>query len=507
MLTTASLPVVSFPSSQGGARSSRAQCSVFLRTILTSRRGRLQTENTTVHWKSVARPSFVPLKAAMTYSSNAARVSSLSVTCKTRSKTKRKSQPVLLNAAVQRMLQQESWSQRLRTMFFISSFVLADVAWWLREGVWHIPGTLSAARNRYTVHLVEEDKPPAFDVYAPPAIRQYITGKLNNQPDFDDLEQNSFKPIVLYVHGGGWGTGHSSHYSQLATKIVEATHSPVLVLSYRLYPSAMISDQAHAVTTALRRIRSSFPSRKVIVLAHSSGAHITSLALLKEAETPQPSLLADVVIFTAGPFHLMHHFLFESQRGVALASPMLPAAMAETDHTKFDEWSPTVIAERFLEIRTLTDNSTYSVPVLEGQLPAKNIHLPDPTGGGLRIPFPKTFIMASTCDTVVPMYSSLRFATALRKTGLSCELLIYDFVAHIDWVLDWSATAKPRDLSGVLDTGKPDYLRRKACVTHLGGKEIASLMKREEQASGPSAHVRDVLRIIKSVAKDDMQDC
>ncbi|CAN8072099.1 unnamed protein product [Agarophyton chilense] len=396
------------------------------------------------------------------------------------------------------MLRQRSWSQRIKTALTISSFVLKDVAWWLSEGIWHIPSTLSAAKNRTTFYLAGDGESPALDIYAPSGMDEYVLGKLHNFREPGCPDQDLSKPIVLYVHGGAWGSGHPSHYSQLAAKIVDATQSTVFVLSYGLYPKAVMSEQAEQVTTALLRIRFSFPSRKVIVVAHSSGAHITSLALLKEAEKERPLLLADVVMFTAGPFHLMHHFLFESHRGIALVSPMLPAALAETDHRRFDELSPTIIAERFP--RSLESDSTFTISALEGALPAKNIYLPDPRGGTHKVPFPKTYIMTSTCDTVVPMYSSLRFAAALRKIGLACDLLVYDFVAHTDWVLDWSAVTRPREKSDILDIDKSDHHRRMSCIAHLGGKEIASLMKEDEQSLGTFAQVRDILRVIKAVA-------
>ncbi|PXF42093.1 Isoprenylcysteine alpha-carbonyl methylesterase ICME [Gracilariopsis chorda] len=419
------------------------------------------------------------------------------MTSKVHSKRAKRPRPVFFNAAIRRMARQTSWQQRLRAASTISSFVLADVLWWLREGIWHIPSTVSAARSCYTIPLFHDVDAPSIDVYAPSSIEQLTKAWLSQENGV--RAPNSFtKPIVLYVHGGAWGSGHSSHYSQIATRIVEATESPVLVLAYRLYPTALISDQAEDVKTALLRIRDAFPSQKVVVFAHSSGAHITSLALLQEAQKKSKATLADVIILTAGPFHLMHHFLFESHRGVALVSPMLPAAAAEEDHTQFDRWSPTVIAERLST--TLKESVTLSLPALEGNLASKNVYLPEVSCVSEGVPFPKTYVITSTCDTVVPMYSSIRFSAALRRLGLSAELLVYDFVTHTDYVLDWSKGAKPRDRSKILDVENMDPERRKACVTHLGGEDIAALMNDDEQAMGTCAPVRDILRIINAVS-------
>lgn len=422
------------------------------------------------------------------------------MTSKNHRQAAKRPRPVFFNAAIRRMARQASWRQKLKAASTISSFVLSDVLWWLREGIWHIPSTVSAARNCYTIHLLPEENAPSIDVYTPPNTEQFIKARLSQGNETSASNSSFSKPIVLYVHGGAWGSGHSSHYSQIAMRIVEATESPVLVLTYRLYPTALISDQADDVKTALLRIRGAFPSQKVVVFAHSSGAHITSLALLQEAKKNSETTLADVIILTAGPFHLMHHFLFESHRGVALVSPMLPAASAEEDHTQFDKWSPTVIAERFST--TLIESSSFSLPALEGNLASKNVYLPEVACVSKGVPFPKTFVMTSTCDTVVPMYSSIRFSAALRRLGLSAELLVYDFVTHTDYVLDWSKGAKPRDRSEILDVEHMDPERRKACVSHLGGEGMAALMNHEEQAIGTCAHVRDILRIINALSVD-----
>lgn len=412
-----------------------------------------------------------------------------------------KKRPVFFSAALQRLFHLKSWRRKLRAASAICSFLACDITWWLREGIWHVPATLSAARNRQIVRLRPDAPTPSLDVYAPPRHVSLVIDRLNQQYYHPAPDEQFSKPIILYVHGGAWGSGNSSHYSQLATRIVQSTQSSVLVLSYRLYPSASIPEQAEEVKAALQTIRRAFPSQKLIVFAHSSGAHITSLALLKEAHSAQTCALADVAIFTAGPFHLMHHFLFESYRGVALVSPMLPAALADTKCTLFNEFSPTVVAES-LDVN-LAEVRAPKPSALEGQLAGRSIPLPDTKSVSNGSPFPKTYVMTSTCDTVVPIYSSIRFAAALRKLGLPSELLVYDFVKHADFILDWSKSTKSRDLSDIFDTEKIDHERRLSCIASIGGKGISELMNANEIALGPSAHVRDVLRIINAVSTEN----
>lgn len=259
------------------------------------------------------------------------------------------------------------------------------------------------------------------------------------------------------------------------------------------------------ISAALRFARRVFPNRPLTVLAHSSGAQLVALALLRNATKQNSSALADLMILSAGPFDLMHHFLFEAARGVADVSPMLPAACAEDDISQFDARSPAVLAEQFDGVLCEVDGLRPGPAALEGELAAANLSLPEvgPKQGGdmgHAKQFPRTYIMTSSCDTTVPMYSSMRFVTALRKLGLDSKLLVYDFAEHVDFVSDWFSDTVPRDKSDLFDVGVEDRRRREACLRKLKGSAFAELSKATELDNGPTPYVRDVVRILKSLA-------
>lgn len=380
--------------------------------------------------------------------------------------------------------------------------------------MWHVRGTLRDARKRTSLSLYRDIPSPSVDVYAPPEHDKYLRARLETVscgPPSQEAEQEPKTPdtpVVLYVHGGAWGSGDASHYSQLASSLTERTSATVLVLSYRLYPAARMEHQVADVAAGLRYARRLFPRRPLAVLAHSSGAHLTALALLQAAEQGTEPLV-DVLITTAAPFHLMHHFLFEAGRGVADVSPMLPAASAECDPKGFDRCSPTCLVEAFDGILEEVEGLPRAPKALEGELAAANVYLPKVERGkrcGTRARFPRTYVMTSSCDTVVPMYSSLRFAAALRTVGLESSLLVYDFAGHIDFVTDWFAGAQDRNLSDVLDVCEEDRDRR---VTYLGllkGKPMAELAGEESRNLGPTPYVRDVVRILNSLTASPSLD-
>lgn len=403
-----------------------------------------------------------------------------------------KPRPVFLPAALSRMMKQPL-RRKARSAAAIISFVAADAMWWLTQGLWQVPTTLRLARRRKVV--------PVYPGISMPAMHLYES--------FDTLQKSSEyipkedTPAVLYVHGGAWGAGDAMHYSQLACKIADESSSDVYILSYRLYPAVGISRQVEDVIAALRFIRKNHPRQKLFLLAHSSGAHVSALALLRSVSTTSATPLADVAFFSAGPFHLMHHFLFESRRGVADISPMLPAAGADRNLKKFDGCSPSVIAESF-ESKLAEHPLPTPPPALEGEIVATNVPLPDVETEKDGIPFPRIYVATSSCDTVVPMYSSLRFAAALRKLGANAQLLVYDGVEHIQFVTDWFRGASSRDLSGLLDIEETDQNRRSSCVRHLAGPEHEKLVSEIDASNGSSPYVRDVLRILRSLRAPQM---
>lgn len=412
--------------------------------------------------------------------------------------------PVFLRGAISRLLRQPA-RLRPRAVRHTLSAVLATASWWLRTGLPQLAPTLVALRHRRaTLALRPPSATPSVDVYAPAAHAAYLSARLSTPPAAHAPPPTT--PVVVYVHGGAWGSGAASQYAQLAHALVRHTGATVLVVSYRLYPSALIAHQHADVADALRLARRLFPNRPLALLAHSSGAHLAALALVR---APQParghSPLADVLVATAAPFHLMHHFLFEARRGVAEVSPMLPAADAEEDPDQFLRNSPTHVLERAQCMLHEVPGLPPRPRVLEGQLPATNVWLPPVKAGERGVSFPRTYVVTSSCDTVVPCHSSIRFAATLRECGLESELLVYDGMEHVEFVTDWFGGGE-RDRSAVFDVDEADRERRRTYRTILHGKAMAEVAEVGEAEGQGSAYVRDVVRILNGLVGKKEED-
>jgi arylformamidase len=89
------------------------------------------------------------------------------------------------------------------------------------------------------------------------------------------------RPLVLYVHGGGWSAG-----SRKAVYGLPAWASGANLwfgtVGYRLGPEARVEDQAADIGAAIRAAqrdarRHGYDGRRIILIGHSSGAHLAAL--------------------------------------------------------------------------------------------------------------------------------------------------------------------------------------------------------------------------------------
>jgi len=101
------------------------------------------------------------------------------------------------------------------------------------------------------------------------------------------------RPVLLFFHGGAWGSGTKLFYRSFARRLSNVTQCTVVVCGYPTYPLATAWGQASSVALATKWARSregraALGDREVeaglIVCGHSSGGHITSLSTLWAAE-------------------------------------------------------------------------------------------------------------------------------------------------------------------------------------------------------------------------------
>jgi acetyl esterase/lipase len=121
-------------------------------------------------------------------------------------------------------------------------------------------------------------------------------------------------PVVVLIPGGGWRTADRRGLGPLAETL--AAHGMVAVnATYRAADSGVrfpvpVSDVVCAVDFAADRARrAGIAPGPVIVLGHSSGAHLAALAALAGAhfrkDCPYPAVRVDGLVGLSGPYNIL----------------------------------------------------------------------------------------------------------------------------------------------------------------------------------------------------------
>ena len=240
-------------------------------------------------------------------------------------------------------------------------------------------------QRRITVHWYGETK------------RQYV--------EVFTIPENPTGPIVMFVHGGAWGSGAPWMYRLAAQGLGEALGaSAVVLVGYGVYPDSTIPAQIESVRRARRFIHQYrcnlglSPDASIILSGHSSGANLCALVAL------DGSPLCAGLVLLSGVFDITRHYLFESDRGVQNISPMYAAA-----------------------------GSSYSGMVRHSPL---SRYKGDPLLAAAQCrTVPPCLLVHYTDDDTVPFTSSIDFANVLRKRGASVTTA-FPVGNHVDPILD-----------------------------------------------------------------------
>jgi acetyl esterase/lipase len=211
--------------------------------------------------------------------------------------------------------------------------------------------------------------------------------------------------VVIFVHGGAWGSGKPWMYRLSAAGLAKCVDAPVVVLvQYRVFPNNHILSQRDEVIKAIEFVRGSDVWKpdflrecggdvELILSGHSSGANVGALAILKAVDDGYR--LADSWIGLSGVYHIYKHYLWEKARGVHLISPMRGAAELSGG---FDLCSPTTILQRRYHQQQAS--------AAEAITTALSL-------------FPTMLVLHGYDDRTVPVSSSLEFAQELVRFGVS----------------------------------------------------------------------------------------
>ena len=131
-------------------------------------------------------------------------------------------------------------------------------------------------------------------------------------------ESEEAAPLFIFLHGGAWASGFPTMYRLISMPFLERNFRSV-ILGYRTYPEATIEGQMDDLCLAVDYFAEKYgeSNSPVVLMGHSSGAHISMLAALK-GRLPT----VDAFISASGVYDLENHIEHERRMGWDEISPM-----------------------------------------------------------------------------------------------------------------------------------------------------------------------------------------
>jgi acetyl esterase/lipase len=227
---------------------------------------------------------------------------------------------------------------------------------------------------------------------------------LVNQPQKLDNGMSTLPPLFFFLHGGAWGSGFPTMYRLISVPFLQRGYRAI-ILGYRTYPDGNVEEQVDDLANAVRHFSQQYggiggDKPTIVLMGHSSGAHITLLAAL-QGRIP----CVDAIIAQSGVYDCAAQVEHEQTLGIDQLSPLSP--VTGMTRASMDRYSPTWLVSEGGEI----ENS----------------------------PFPPLLLIHGEDDTVVLPSSSTLFYEKVRRrirAGHPLELKILPDTDHKDPILD-----------------------------------------------------------------------
>ena len=281
-----------------------------------------------------------------------------------------------------------------------------------RENPWCFPEFVRISGQEYSwlvsafrlVGIISKSKPGVSfvkEAYGdhPSQVAQVMISK--------DTEKDTNKaaPLFIFLHGGVWGSGFPTMYRLLSLPFLERNFCTI-ILGYRTFPDASIEGQVDDLVLAVDKFTQTYRhiggnSGPVVLMGHSSGAHVCMLAAMS-GQLPS----VDALIGASGIYDIEEQFKQENKMGVSEISPM-------------------AAANGF----TLENFRKFSPAQQQKNLPAK---------------LPPMLLIHGGSDEFSSPQNSKYFSQVLGKGN--CELEIMEGVGHQEIVLDTCVGGKTQSV-------------------------------------------------------------
>lgn len=164
--------------------------------------------------------------------------------------------------------------------------------------------------------------------------------------DSSIIDEKDLSSVLVFVHGGAWGSGEKYHYWRLGNNFRKKKIVTVII-NYSIYPKGYIEDMVEDLSKALIWTKNNIQlyggnPNSIYCLGHSAGSHIIAMFLIKQCifrnfgENSsflhsyshinwKGSISIQGYIGLSGVYDINEHYLWETNRAVEQISTMKPA--------------------------------------------------------------------------------------------------------------------------------------------------------------------------------------
>lgn len=145
---------------------------------------------------------------------------------------------------------------------------------------------------------------------APAGVHEYAFGNDPAQKLDLIVPAGGKKPMLLFIHGGGWSIGDKRHAAALKAEHFTKTGWAFGSTNYRLVPAATVEQQAADIAAAVAYLREhaaeiGVDPDRIVLIGHSAGAHLAALvgtdpSYFAAARVPMAAVKGVVLLDGAG---------------------------------------------------------------------------------------------------------------------------------------------------------------------------------------------------------------
>ncbi|ORX83224.1 hypothetical protein BCR32DRAFT_326475 [Anaeromyces robustus] len=168
-----------------------------------------------------------------------------------------------------------------------------------------------------TIEVDEQDR-EEFEIYK---TYENLKRNINYNADryldvyYDKNDSQTKKPVVIYIYGGSWVTGNKIRYTKFGVLLEQKGYVGVIP-NYILYPNGSVEEMVEDIYKTIQWTYQNISKyggnpEKIILTAHSAGAHISALTIVKSALQSynngvqlQPLPYLERVVLMNGPYIL-----------------------------------------------------------------------------------------------------------------------------------------------------------------------------------------------------------